>query len=502
MDAKENFLADARVPRNINCCSRRDLLRAAMAAGAGMMLPTPLLAQLLEGGINLNSATTAIEGDKADSKPNFVFIFVDDMGWADLGCYGSTFYDTPNIDKLAARGMKFTDAYAAAPVCSPTRACLMTGKYPARLPLTAHVGNHKPTPEQKLAGPTFVKRLAESEVVIANALKAAGYKSACIGKWDLGNKPYFPEDHGFDYTFGAMGGGMVRTHFYPWSWPGKVEGKEGEYLADRLTNEALGFMEANNDQPFFVYLSHYAVHLPLEAKEQVVEKYRPRIKPGQAQNNPVYAAMVESIDDCVGRVVKKLEDLGLSDRTVIILTSDNGGLHIEEKGYAPATSNAPLREGKGHLYEGGIREPLIICWPRVVPEGSECSVPVSTQDFYPTMLDLAGVERKGQIVDGESLAPLMKREGELKRDAIYWHYRHYSPQGGEPSSAIRQKDYKLIKFYEDNHVELYNLKDDIGEMNDLSANMPEKTAKMRKKLDDWLKSVKAQMPTPNPDYSP
>lgn len=450
----------------------------------------------------MNTSNEVAQGGNPARKPNFVFILVDDMGWVDAVCYGSKFFRTPNIDRLAAQGMKFTDAYSASPVCSPTRAALMTGKDPARVRITSFSGTQGPTADQKLAPPFFEKRLAHSEIVIANALKSAGYVSANIGKWDLGGKPYFPEDHGFDVSFGAGGGGMVKTHFYPWGGNWNVEGKEGEYLADRLTEESEKFIEANKDKPFFLYLSHYAVHLPLEAKEEITEKYRVRVKPGQAQNNPVYAAMMESVDDSVGRIMAKLEEVGVADNTVVIFTSDNGGLDISEMGYAPATCNAPLRDGKGRLYEGGIRVPLIVRWPGMVQPGSECAVPVSTYDFYPTMLDLAGVERKGQIIDGENIAPLLKQTGGLERDAIYWHFPHYGNQGGRPGSAIRQGDFKLIKFYENDHLELYNLKDDISEKDNLADKMPEKAALLRKKLEDWLKSLDAQMPTPNPDYAP
>lgn len=483
-------------------CSRRELLVGALASGLSLSLPIPVLARIIEGEEVMSSSNAITGTGNSDRKPNIVLIFIDDMGWVDAGCYGSKFFKTPNIDRLAAEGMRFTDGYSASPVCSPTRAALMTGKDPARLHLTSFSGTQGPTPQQKLKPPTFEKRLTHDEAVIAKVLKSAGYVSACIGKWDLGGRPYFPEDHGFDVSFGAMGGGMVPTHFYPWGGHWNVEGKEGEYLTDRLTEEAENFIEANKEKPFFLYLSHYAVHLPLEGKEEVIEKYQDKVKPDEGQNNPVYAAMMESVDDCVGRIMAKLEETGVADNTVLIFTSDNGGLDISELGYAPATSNAPLRDGKGRLYEGGIRVPLIVRWPGKVQAGSECAVPVSTYDFYPTMLDIAGVEQKEQIVDGENIVPLLKGGDGLERDAIYWHFPHYGNQGGAPGSAIRQDDFKLIKFYEDNNVELYNLGDDVGEKNNLADKMPEKAAVLRKKLEDWLKSVDAQMPTRNPDYSP
>ena len=436
-------------------------------------------------------------------KPNFVFILVDDMGAVDASCYGSSVYETPNIDALAAQGMKFTDAYAAAPVCAPTRAGLMTGKYPARVRLTNFIPDFPPPESSNLLTPVFEKRVSREENVIAKALKECGYVSASIGKWDLGPKGSYPEDHGFDLNVGGNAGGMAKSHFYP-AWDGNpdIKGRDGEYLTDHLTDEAIKFIRANKDRPFFVYLSHYAVHIPLEAKKQMIEKYRAKIKPTDKHNNPIYAAMIESIDQSVGQVTKALDELGLAENTVVFFTSDNGGLHISEMGFDPATSNEPYREGKGHLYEGGIREPLIVRWPGVVQPGSVCRVPVSSIDFQPTMLEMAGCALKaGQAVDGESLVPVLKQAGQLKRDAIYWHYPHYSPQGGKPSSVVRCGDYKLIRFYEDSHTELYNLAEDVGEQNDLADKMPDKATALDRMLGDWLEQVNAQMPRPDPNHA-
>ena len=442
-------------------------------------------------------------------KPNIVFILIDDLGWKDLGCYGSAYYETLHCDRLAAQGMRFTNAYAACPVCSPTRASILTGKYPARLRLTDWLPGRADMPSQKLLRPKINQYLPLEETTLADALKARGYVSASIGKWHLGGEAYLPEKHGFDVNVGGNQWGSPPSYFYPYKnkagvgIPGLEEGKEGEYLTDRLTDEAEKFIDQNRDRPFFLYFAHYAVHVPLQAKKDVIDRYRTKAKPGDGQNNPIYAAMVESVDDSVGRVLKKLDDLKIADNTVVFFMSDNGGLSAKEPGYSdtPATSNSPLRAGKGYLYEGGVREPMMVRWPGVVKPGGVCDVPVSSIDFYPTILDMAGgtIDAK-RIVDGVSLAPLLRQAGDWKRDALYWHYPHYSNQGGKPGGSVRQGDYKLIEFYEDGKLELYNLKEDIGEQNDLAEKMPDLTKELHKWLQDWRTAVDAQMPTPNPDY--
>jgi arylsulfatase A len=466
-----------------------------------MRLPLLLTAVLL--------ATSATPAEAADPpKPNLVFILIDDMGWKDLGCFGSTFYETPHIDKLAAQGMKFTNAYAACPVCSPTRASIMTGKYPARLHVTDWIPGIGDRPTHRLLVPKFQQFLPLAEVTIARALKPQGYISASIGKWHLGGEAYRPDKHGFDVNIGGSEKGSPPSYFFPYknktfSIPGLEEGKDGEYLTDRLTEEAEKFIEKNQHKPFFLYLAHYGVHAPFQAKPDVIAKYKAKIKPGQDQNNATYAAMVESVDDSVGRIVKKLEDLKLSDRTVIVFFSDNGGLSFTGSKTPPATSNAPLREGKSYLYEGGIRVPLIVRWLGQIKSGSVCDVPVSSVDFYPTILDITGSKPEPkQIIDGVTLLPLLTQTGELKRQAIYWHYPHYNSNGNKPGGAVRAGDFKLIEFYEDGKLELYNLKDDIGEKNDLAAKMPENVKELHQMLKDWRKAVDAQMPTPNPDYKP
>ena len=442
----------------------------------------------------------------ATARPNFVFILIDDMGWADVGCFGSKFYETPNIDRFAAGAMRFTNAYAACPVCSPTRASIMTGKYPARLHLTDWIAGEGDRPSQKLKIPDWQKFLPLEEITIAKALKSAGYATASIGKWHLGDAPYYPEHHGFDLNIAGGHTGHPASYFWPFGAekashrvPGLAEagGQRGEYLTDRLTDEAEKFISAHKDQPFFLYFAHYAVHMPLMAKPDKLAKYKAKT-PMDEQKNATYAAMVESVDDSVGRILHQLDTLGLTENTVVVFMSDNGGL------WPQATSNAPLRAGKGYPYEGGIREPLIIRWPGVTTAGATCSTPVCSIDFHPTLLEIAGVPPPC-TVDGLSLVLLLKQTGSLQRDALYWHYPHYwggVPPRVRPFGAVRAGDWKLIEFYEDMSVELYNLKDDLGEKRDLARENPAKVAELRTKLHQWRESVGAQMPTPNPSYDP
>ena len=444
-------------------------------------------------------------GKNRSRRPNFVFILIDDLGWADVGCYGSELYETPNIDRLASEGMRFTDAYAACPVCSPTRASILTGKYPARLHLTDWITGHV-APNAKLKVPDWTMYLDHAETTLAEALKEAGYVSASVGKWHLGGEDYYPEAQGFDVNIAGYDKGQPPTYYWPYTkdreWnnaiPTMTGGEEGEYLTDRMTDEGLAFMERNADKPFFLYLSHYAVHTPIEAKEEYVGHYEDKIKPGMRQKNPDYAAMIQSVDESVGRVMDKLDDLGLTNDTVVIFMSDNGGL-AGIGDWLNITSNHPLRSGKGTAYEGGVREPMIVKWPGIVRPGSTCNVPVTSVDFYPTMLDMAGVTGDSKhILDGISLMPLLKQTGTINRNAIFWHYPHYHIT--TPFGSVRQGDWKLIEYYEDGKLELYNLANDIGEESDLVSEMPEKATELRTLLHDWLNEVDAQMMTPNPEY--
>jgi arylsulfatase A len=451
-------------------------------------------------GLAAGSARIGICAERP-SVPNIIFILADDLGCADVGCNGSKFYETPHIDRLARQGMRFTDAYAACPVCSPTRASILTGKWPARLHLTDWIPGEGNSPAHRLLVPKWRQYLPLEEMNLAKALKPAGYVSASVGKWHLGGPEYYPQRQGFDLNIAGTHYGHPASYFWPYE--GKTHtvaglregGHQGEYLTDRLTAEAEKFIEQNKDHPFFLYLPHYAVHGPLQGKPAVVAKYKAK-KPVAEQKNAVYAAMVEGVDDSVGRILAKLDALGIADRTVVVFFSDNGGV------WPQATSNAPLRAGKGFLYEGGIREPMIVKWPGKVRPGSTCSVPVASVDFFPTFLQIAGVKLPGKV-DGESLVPLFEQSGPLHRDALYWHYPHY--WGGNrvrPAGAVRWGDWKLIEHYEDNRVELYNLKDDLSETRDLAAEKPDEAARLRTMLHDWRRSVDAQMPRPNPNYGP
>ncbi|MHC4445058.1 MAG: sulfatase [Planctomycetota bacterium] len=448
--------------------------------------------------ISILAVKASVVAADQGQKPNFVFILIDDLGWADVGCYGNKFNETPNIDRLAAQGMLFTDAYAACCVCSPTRASIETGKYPATLNITDWIPGHQ-RPWAKLNIPQIDLHLPLKEVTIAEALKPAGYVTGYFGKWHLGRDQYYPGAQGYDDW-------MVLTrhrHFYPrFQCKPPQQLKKGDYLADLLTDKTVKFIEAHKNKPFMVTISHFAVHIPLQAKADKEDKYKAKPKPDQGINHPIYAAMLESVDDGVGRIMDKLEELKLAQRTVVIFYSDNGGLRQMYNGKGPiVTSNAPLRDEKGSPYEGGTRVPLIVRWPEEVEPGSKCNVPVTSVDIYPTLLEMAGTPGDPQHKhEGESIVPLLKQTGKLKRQAIYWHYPHY--HHSTPSSSIRHGNYKLIEFFEDNRLELYNLRKDIGEKNNLAAKMPELAKQLRDKLDRWRKSVNAGIPTPNPNHDP
>ncbi|HEY8504251.1 MAG TPA: sulfatase [Gemmataceae bacterium] len=433
-----------------------------------------------------------------DRPPNVVLILADDLGWTDLGCFGSDLHETPNLDRLAAQGTKFTAAYAACTVCSPTRAAILTGKYPARLHVTDWIHGHR-RPFARLLPPKWTEHLPRDEVTIAEVLKTAGYATGHVGKWHLGDKQEgWPGAHGFDVNAGGTERGSPPSYFSPYKIPSLPDGPEGEYLTDREAAEAERFIEAHKDGPFFLYLPHHAVHTPIQAKKGLTARYRAKVKPGMRHQNPAYAAMVHSLDDAVGRVLDKLEAMKLADRTVVIFTSDNGGQRLRN-----ITTNVPLRAGKGSAYEGGVRVPLIIRWPGVTRPGSVCAEPVISCDYYPTILEITGAKGEREHdrhVDGVSIVPLLKDPAaRLERDALFWHYPHYHPGGATPYGAVRAGDWRLVEFYEDNRAELYNLKEDVGEENDLAARMPEKAAELRRRLHAWREAVGAQMPVPNPD---
>jgi arylsulfatase A-like enzyme len=449
------------------------------------------------------SLLAAADGRADIPRPNIVLIVIDDLGWADLGCYGCTYHETPNLDALARRGTRFTDAYAACPVCSPSRAAILTGKHPARLHLTDWLPGRPDRPSQKLRRPPICQQLSLEEITLAESLAPAGYASASVGKWHLGGPPFWPEHQGFDVNVGGTETGSPPGGYFRFRTPSLRARDDAEYLTDRLSDEAIAFIERNRARPFFLYLAHYAVHIPLQARPEVLARYRAKPAAGSAQRNPIYAAMIQSVDEGVGRLFRRLADLGIDDRTIVIVTSDNGGLSVEEGPNTPATTNRPLRAGKGYLYEGGIRVPLIVAWPGVTRPGSVCDAPVVGQDLAPTIREIAGAALAGrEVVDGESLVPLLKAAGGLRRDALFWHYPHYSNQGGKPGGAIRRGDLKLIEWYEDGRAELYDLAADPGESKDLAGERAQDVARLRGRLARWRESVSAQMPTPNPQYLP
>ena len=469
---------------------------------------------LIAAAVMLTAATT---GGAAETRPNFVFFLVDDLGFMDIGANNPhTFYETPNVDRVAREGVRFTNGYAANPVCSPTRYSIMTGKYPSRVGATNYfsgtrAGRFRPAP--------LNDRMPLSEVTLAEALRDAGYRTAFIGKWHLGpTEEYWPKAQGFEVNVGGHDrGSPPGGYFAPYNNPKLESGPDGEHLTQRLTQEAVQILEKFQDDPFLLYFAFYTVHTPLQAPPHLIEKYEakaarvsvqgPRFVEEEQvwpvgaqrevrviQDHPTYAAMVETMDTAVGRVLDQLESLGLAENTVVIFMSDNGGLSTAE---GSPTSNLPFRGGKGWLYEGGIREPWLVKWPGAAANGTAIDYPVISTDFYPTILDIAGVPLKPQQhLDGVSLTPLLKQVGIPEREAIFWHYPHYSNQGGFPGGAIRMGDYKLIERFEDGRLQLYNLRDDIGERQDLAEQMPERVDQMRARLHAWYAEVDAKFLEP------
>jgi arylsulfatase A len=427
----------------------------------------------------------------AEGPLNFIVVLVDDLGATDLGCSGSRYYKTPHIDQLAKDGVQFTQAYSACTVCSPTRAALLTGKYPARLHLTNWIAGHD-RPYAKLLPPPWCQELPAAETTLGEVLGAKGSATGIFGKWHLGNEP--PEAHGFALNLGGTNRGHPASWFPPYQNPALPDGPAGEFLTERLTAEVGKFMSARKGQPFFVYFPQFAVHTPLGGKKEVIEKYRAAAKPGEPHRNPVYASMVESVDDSVGRLRAKVQELGLAERTVFIFTSDNGGLLGGSAN--PVTTNLGLRAGKGSAYEGGVRVPLIVHWPGLTKPGSKCATPVISMDICATIAAAAGHTPHS---DGIDLRPLLSG-GSTPERPLFWHYPHYHPGGATPYSAILANGWRLVRFYEDNHAELFDLTRDPEERRDLASSHPDKRDSLAKTLDAWLKETGAQMPAPNPAY--
>ena len=450
---------------------------------------------------------------------NILFFLVDDLGWADVGCFGSKFHETPNIDALAASGMKFTQGYAAGSVCSPTRASIMTGRHPVRLNITDWIPGQPNRNQNRLLHPEDLHELPLEEVTIAEILKSQGYQTFFAGKWHLGEKGHWPTDQGFDYNIGGNSKGSPPGGYYaPWKNPTLQARHQGEYVTERLTEESIRFLESREStNPFFLYLSYYNVHTPIQPYKARIDHFESKAKnlfkkkaspvsehegiSRARQDNPAFASMVSAVDRSVGAILDKLEQLDLTEETVVVFFSDNGGLCTLSNRPGP-TSNSPLRAGKGWLYEGGIREPTIIRAPHITRPGSQCHTPIVSMDFFPTLLDLAGLPLQTQLhLDGKSLVPLLKGERIPKR-THYWHYPHYHGSSWKPGASILEDGWKLIEFYHHNKVELYHLDQDLSEKNDLSSAEPRRVDRLRKKLRDWQRTMNAQLPIKNPGYKP
>lgn len=429
-------------------------------------------------------------------RPNIVVIMADDLGWMDLHCQGNKSLDTPHLDRLASQGMRFTSAYAASPVCTPTRAAMMTGQSPARLAITNHApGNPNYVSEEtQLKGAEWTTWLSLDHITIAERLQQAGYATGFIGKWHLSHRPgkdaqgpleprLRPEFQGFDLNIGGCRFGGPPSYFEPYRIPNISPRREGDYLPERLADESINFIKQHRDKPFFLCWWNYSVHYPIQAPERLVKKYTQR----SDTENPGYAAMIEGMDTAIGRVLNAIGDFGLNENTLVIFTSDNGSLF----------GNKPLRRNKGHLYEGGIRVPWMVRWPGKVAAGTSCDVPIITTDTYPTVMEAAGISlEKDYICDGESLLPLLRQTDSLQRDSLYFHYPNYAfHKQNRLGSAIRQGRYKLIRWYDDDSVELYDLDSDIGEKKNLAKTQPELATKLRMKLEDRLTATGARKPT-------
>ena len=482
------------------------------------MKPTGTLLVALCGLCVFAARSDAAEG----RRPNILFILADDLGWNDLSCQGSTFYESPHIDRIGNEGMRFTRGYATCQVCSPSRASILTGKYTPKHGITTWIGERsgeawRATKRHDSHLPAeYEHNLRASEITLAEALHDAGYKTFFAGKWHLGSEGSWPTDHGFDINKGGWDVGSPNGgYFSPWKNPNLEPGPAGESLPIRLGRETAAFIEANHDQPFLAYLAFYSVHSPIQTTPALWKEYRDkavaaglaeerflfdrRLCVRQVQDCPIYAGMIESMDDAVGIVLNKLDELGLADNTIVCFTSDNGGV---SSGDAFSTSNLPLRGGKGRQWEGGIREPYCIKVPGLTKAGSTNDVRVSGIDWYPTLLELAGVPVPAeQDIDGVSLVPLL-RGGTIAERPLFWHYPHYGNQGGEPSSIITENDWKLIHYHEDGRDELYCLATDPSEQKDLARAEPERAKTLRAKLDAWLKATDAKFPTKDSESDP
>lgn len=440
-------------------------------------------------------------GQSVNRQPNIIFILADDMGWTDLGCYGNKFYETRNIDKLSEGGIRFTQAYAACPVCSPTRASIMTGKFPARLQLTNFIKGER-TDEKSPVLPALWKPYLEGgEVTLPELLKTTGYTTGMVGKWHLGNdKGQSPWEQGFDYTrmIGKNGLDYYNYSIYHDSYQKEFTDHGKDYLTDKLTNYGVEFINQNREKPFFLYMAYSAPHVLIVPRGDKLKKYFFKYGQSEEKFNPYYAAMIESLDDGVGQIIETLKENKLLENTLIVFTSDNGGVGLDELGPTP-TSMLPLRKWKGHIYEGGTRVPAIFSWQGKLAAGKTTDNYFSSTDYLSTFCELLGIKDIPLNVDGQSILPLLLQpeKRQTTERPLFWHYPHFSNQLGRPAGSVRVGDFKLVELYESGTLELYNLKEDISEVNDLSKKMPEKTLEMHKMLISWRKSVNAQMPVAN-----
>ena len=469
-----------------------------------------LLALLL-----LPFGTAALRPAQPAPPPNVVLILADDLGWSDLGCYGADLHETPRLDALAREGVRFTQAYAMS-VCSPTRAMLLTGRHAARVGMTIWSEGSLPRAStRRLREAASRHDLPHAETTIASVLRGRGYFTALVGKWHLGDANHSPETHGFDVNIGGTHWGAPESFWWPYRGatrfpeyryvPDLAFGRVGEYLTDRLTDEALRVIDAAAGRPFFLYLAHHAPHTPIEAKPDDVRHFAAKLRPGLRHQHPIYAAMVRSVDESVGRVLDHLRVRGLADNTIVIFASDNGGFIGADRksGHdAPVTNNAPLRSGKGSLYEGGIRVPLLVRWPGVAPRGGERATPVLLADVAATLLAAGGAtaEERARALDGVDLRPVLANPAAaLARPALFFHYPHYYPTTS-PVSAIRAGDWKLLEYFEDQRLELFHLRDDPGEERDLATREPARARDLQRQLAAWREAVGAKLPAPNPDF--
>jgi arylsulfatase A-like enzyme len=457
---------------------------------------------------------------KPPARPNIIFFLVDDMGWMDCSVYGSKYYETPNIDRLSKRGIVFNNAYTASPLCSPTRASIMTGKYPERFHLTTPAGHLAPNPDaplmkdsavewNKVVCPDSRTFMPLEEFTIAEALKNAGYTTAHIGKWHLGQEAYWPEHQGFDVNIAGGSYPGPPSFFSPYKNVKLSDGPDKEYLTDRITDEALNYIETHSDAPFFLNFWHFAVHAPYQGQMDLIRKYEQKKDPRGMQDNAIMGAMIESMDKSLGRLIDKLVELKMDENTIFIFFSDNGGNMYDLINGKTATNNFPLKMGKGNIHEGGIRVPCIISWPGTIKPNQVSEQLISSIDFYPTLLDIAGLKpRENQILDGVSLYPMLLKGKTLKKRELYCHFPHYIPATDNyPSTSVRSGDWKLIRVYGEDpgqmpSFELFNLKTDIGENNNLAASNPELVAKLDKLIENHVNKTQGISPIVNPKYKP